>query len=286
MKKYMLLYVLGIGIHFNSIAQSYFPFPDSNAMWSYVTCYNTNPSPPPFVINCDTYYYLFDGDSLYNGFIYHKLYRYYDSTLTVPFFVGLIRQDTIQKKVYGVGLSPPEKMLYNFNANIGDTISEVAGTIVTMIDSTLTISGYRKRFFTNIDYIVDGIGSFYDLVYTITLEATFNLSCFSQNGSLVYMSPDFSSCNVIIDVPEKAKPKMQITISPNPITNCSRLITNDFINEDLAIKIFDYTGRIIAVKQNANAANFILCKEIFKPGYYFLQIHKRKQLFNVSFIVN
>ncbi len=285
MKKLLTL-LCGLWIS-NANAQTYFPFPDSNATWSYVACYNINPSPPPWVVNCSTYYYLFAGDTIYNSLVYHKLTIYYDSSLTTGFDYGLIRQDTVQKKVfyfeYGVGI---EKMLYNFNANIGDTLSEVANTIVTMTDSILTNTGYRKRFYTNLDYVVDGIGSFYDLVYRVSLEATYNLSCFTKNGNLIYMNPNYSSCNVVLGTPEIIDQNSKISIYPNPVFNCSRLIINHSLKNDIITTLFDYTGRIIFSNIKSNIADFVICKESLKPGYYILRVDDNKQVYSASFIVS
>ncbi len=285
MKKLLTL-LCGLWIS-SANAQTYVPFPDSNAMWSYVTCYNINPSPPPLIINCNTYYYLFGGDSIFNGITYHSVYRYNDSTLTTNMYHGLIRLDTLQKKVfYIIYATSVEKMLYNFNANIGDTMCEITASIVTSIDSILTNTGYRKRFHTNFDDVLDGIGSFFDLIYEVYLEATYNISCFTQNGSLVYMNPNFSSCNLEIGIKEKNKSVSEISISPNPVTNCSHLIGDFSLSDNVVIEIYDYTGRKIVKSLKSTSMDFTLCNKDLNSGYYILKVTCNNRIYDLTFIMN
>ncbi len=286
MKKIILLIVFGLQFHSYSNAQTYVPFPDSNALWSYVICYNVNPNPPPWIINCYTYYYTYNGDSLFNGDIYHKVFKYYDSTLTTPHFHCLIRQDTSQKKVYIVeGGWPNVKLLYDFSVSAGDTMNYI-GCVVNSIDSILTNTGFRKRFHTNCYDIVEGIGSLFELFYNVAVEPTYNVSCFSQDGILIYQNPLYTTCNVFTSIDQKNGDPKKISIIPNPVSDCSHLIGDFSLSDNVVIEIYDYTSRKIVKSLKSTFMDFTLCKKDLNSGYYILKVTCNNRIYNLAFIVN
>ncbi len=287
MKKALLILALGIQIHFYSNAQSNVQFPDSNAVWYYLDCTNTNPNPPPFIIQCYTYHYYYEGDSLFNGIHYRYLKICYDSTSNICAPSGLIRVDTTQKKVYfvdsGLGF---EQMLYNFNANIGDTISDICACTVDSIDSIFTNTGYRKGFWTNYyGHIIDGIGSDKDLLWQIFFEHQYFMTCFFEDSTLVYSDSNFPTCNVIINVADNRPQDKKITVAPNPVVYCSEIKN---INEVGSFKfnIFDCMGRRLVSYDAEITSNLTICKNSLSPGYYILQIHNENNFYNIPIVIN
>ena len=83
----ILLKLLFIFIPVNLSSQNYFALPDSNCIWN---------------ITCEAYRVM--GDTSLNFLNYKKYYKTSDPGLSDSSFsyVGMLRQDTANKRVYGV----------------------------------------------------------------------------------------------------------------------------------------------------------------------------------------
>ena len=155
MKKLLLLSILGtIGTTY--FAQSYTPFPTSNASWIEV-------------IYCQEKHYSLVGDTLVNNQIYHQPYvndKVYTQNATgCPIgsgstiygsYAGAYRNDSINKRVYFL---PPnhqsDTLLYDFNYSVGDTLKSTYKPVdtangitytVIRIDSIFTAGKTRNRY--------------------------------------------------------------------------------------------------------------------------------------------
>ena len=287
MKKYLLIFIISFCFYAQLNAQSNIQFPDSNASWYYLICTNTNPQPPPFIIECHTYHYYYEGDSLFNGIHYRYLKSCADSTSNICAPAGLIRVDTIQKKVFFIRSGWTfEQLLYNFNANVGDTISEVCACVVDSVDSIFTNTGYRKGFWTDYyGYIIDGIGSTKDLLWQIFFEHQYFMTCFFDDSTLVYSDPNFSTCNVIINIADNKPPDKKIAVTPNPVVNCSEIKN---VNEagPFKLNIFDCMGRKLISYSTHALSDLTICKNNLLPGFYILQLLKDSSSFNIPIIIN
>ena len=109
-----LLILLLISIFSNS--QTYYTFPDSNAIWSQV-------SKNIYDGTIHKHRFGLYGDTIINSKTYSKIYSLYDSTLIHPnsTYYAAIREDSL-KRVYILFVGFPEILLYDFSLNIGDTI--------------------------------------------------------------------------------------------------------------------------------------------------------------------
>src|SRR5690606_2631766 len=82
-------------------------FPDTDGIWS---------------VHDEKFY--IDGDSLYNGKLYTKVYQVHDSVAVNGNFFALLREDTTTNKVYAISAdSSTEYLLYDFSAALNDTIT-------------------------------------------------------------------------------------------------------------------------------------------------------------------
>jgi hypothetical protein len=187
--------------------QVYVPFPDSNAVW----CGQKGQlyfNPPNDQLHTWTYQQYITGDTIINGFTYHKIeengvfewvsYPIPTSSGSSPYFhqyVGCFREDN--KVIYYIpSTGTSENYLYNFNLEVGDTLpSNILTpsnyTMITRIDSILISGNYRKQFFvssvdtnmwqwpTHFEYvsIIEGIGSTNGLAWTL-------MPYFERSGSL------------------------------------------------------------------------------------------------------
>ncbi|MFH0865220.1 MAG: hypothetical protein V1904_03440, partial [Bacteroidota bacterium] len=211
MKKYIPLFLIAfLQINFTSIkAQTYHPFPTDSAQWS---VRHTIGSP----WSQFSYQYKMEGDTVINGITYHKIYYsldlYYGSpNETLHCF---LREDTT-KKVFlkyptSSGVDTTEFMLYNFNLNVGDTVTiklfyptdSLFKLIVVHIDSTLLLTGYRR--FIGLGALtlmwdggcdnsiawVEGMGCTYSQLYNEIpqggcWEQGYDLTCFWEKGVYV-----------------------------------------------------------------------------------------------------
>ena len=246
MKKF-ILFIAFIIIYGSNYSQTYYPFPDSNAVWSEINGLDD----PPWRI-----YHLFgllNQDTIIDSIKYHKLFSFSDTIFTKEnaTFIGGIREDSL-KRVYYKGKNifesfiwdyhpDEEKLLYDFSLNVGDTFrlnhsyafSEGHFLVVSKIDSVLINNKYRKRINfgdSSANWIrevwIEGIGNIpRGLLYTSdpnTPICDFNntLICFKQNDILLYMDSAFSKCYFYYDdIKENETFEKNIKIFPNPVSN-------------------------------------------------------------------
>jgi hypothetical protein len=250
MKKLLLLLLFMSPLFSKGQTNVYHPFPDSNAVWR--VSYGGYQAPYCY----DRYYFL--GEAiLMNGRQYHVVYYSQcdgipdletgmcnasctaDPSIWYDYF-GFIAQDTLQKKVYFIGISDTtEYLLYDFSLNVGDTIPPSINNFyqatIQSIDSILINGSYRKRFNVNaFCSIIEGIGSTTGLIEELfVFEFGGHLNCFSQNGETLY--PDTTSiCDLTTLVESISKKRVTLKISPNPAHN-SFTITSPFQNAELEI---------------------------------------------------
>jgi hypothetical protein len=154
--------------------------------------------------NTPYFYFSKDTNGIYfNGNKYWKIEKQTSPTYTPSISYGYIFDDTLSKKVfYYSNSSGLSNLLYDFSANVGDTINSVGNPVAidtVIVDSIKFISSnsiIRKQIylhsirFTNpqTKIWIEGIGSTYDLFYpTITLpDPLFNLICFQYNSNTLY----------------------------------------------------------------------------------------------------
>ena len=172
MKKLLLILTVVFGF---TVAQGqttvYHSLVDTNSLWSY---YKYSAMTPWWAKT--TNFYFFKGDTIINTTLYKKLYLL-DSLMGTTYQAGL-REDSINKKVY-INQGTNELLLYNFSANVGDTIMFLHygyGTRATVdfIDSIQLQDGNYRRLFHSVVsppaldtfgvYTIEGIGNLGELL--------------------------------------------------------------------------------------------------------------------------
>src|ERR1043165_7822175 len=169
MRKNLLLLFFVVSISAKAQTSVYHPFPDSGAVWIMNYQHWCTNSSIGCLYSCNSnYQYRQDGDTLISGNIYTKVFKdsYLQrcscivisppnpwstpSCIQYPFdsyYFGGIRNDSVNKKVYFIqDANYPERILYDFNLNVGDTLTGVFcnNKPVVKIDSVLVGSDYRK----------------------------------------------------------------------------------------------------------------------------------------------
>ncbi len=291
MRKRLIIVNLFLGYFFAGFGQTnvYHPFPDSNAVWTQVfssywgaDCGGQNP-----LIRDDHFSYTMQSNTVIAGNTYRKIYSsgyshehcvmtntYNIYTPYPTIYVGAIRQDVGLKKVFFIETGMTEKLLYDFSSVAGSTLAvapsanDGACTVtVTLVDSILIGSSYRKRFnlSTNNYSIIEGIGSTGGLLESICepFENWGALQCFIQNNKTLY--PDtINACQIMTRINEVNKfPKF--SISPNP---SSGIFNITGLQNEYAFEIYDINGRSI-YKKYLNENKIIDISQNNKGIYYY-----------------
>ena len=297
----------------------YFPFPDSAIVWrqdGYIqgnSCCCSGSGPCLLESNFE---YFLNGDTTIGGVIYKKLlqtgiesqyivgpstcppwcssnynYFYYNSV-----YVGCIRQDTAQRKVF---FMPPnysqDTLLYDFNLTIGDTLpsswtNQNPSNYVSSVDSILIGTNYHKRFWisnrndTNYVSIIEGIGSSYGLLSPFF--SNFNVSqiyniliCVTINNTTVY--PDSLTTCALISNTSVIMNNYTISLFPNPFSD--NLII-ELSNADKAeITLYDITARKLIQQSFTNYA-FINTSKLAK-GIYIYELRNKNDVIKKGIVV-
>lgn len=281
MRNYLLIFMLLSCLKL--CGQTYFGFPDSNAVWNVthlsMSGYTAlNP------------YFIF-GDTLINGHFYKKIYQSEDSFPNSgnAVYKAAVR-DTNQQWYFVFNDSNVELLMYDFNLAPGDTVvinnnqwsqSELR---VNAIDSVFLAGQYRKRMKMSFTYDlsghsyenwIDGIGSTLGLLdagLSIVCEGK-ELSCFHENELLIYTSRPDSNCHYsYYTATGKISSGEGLTLFPNPAKD--RLILKfDKICEDCSVQIFDISGRPLSEIYYFNSNVFEWYRNDFPPGFFIIKIN-------------
>lgn len=282
MRKSLLLIFISVSLRLFSQTSVYHPFPDSNAVWNVW-----------FSANCfangmtnDRYSIIFSGDTVINGYTYHKLSTPYvlsnswGTCLGVSAgYKGAIRQEIANRQVFFVPpSSSTEQLLYDFTLQVGDTVKGYLAPnfgydVVAKIDSILIDSSYRKRWLINpcVNFdLIEGVGWMYGLIQRspgcLIDETSFLTECVRQNGKSLY--PDtISNCGTLLtSIQHAVDNNSSFSISPNP----SKDIVNLSASEKFQYSVYDMFGAEIIRSDNEDETAQ-LDLSAFPPGIYFVR---------------
>ncbi|MCK4664564.1 MAG: T9SS type A sorting domain-containing protein [Bacteroidales bacterium] len=248
-------------------------------------------------------------DTVIDSNSYKKVFRSTDEFLTNWLEYCYIRE-TVEKKVYfRTDTSTQEYLLYDFGANVNDTVF-VAGItsygdnwylrtipfIVSKIDSILIGDKYRRQFNMNIicDSLnyeiyqwVEGVGSINGILhYTdgTVGDDSFELLCFSENDTVKYQNSSYSSCYYEWTSIKDISNNLNVSVYPNPVTSISILtIERHSQNEVLILEIYDITGRKIISERIER--KFKINRAEFKSGLYLYKISGKSGLMEIGKIM-
>jgi len=295
MKKFLLLCIFSAACFFpRAQTNTYHPFPDSNATWN---IHYSFAFACPFYVDLNAYYsYTITGDTIINSQNYHVIsIPYVDANcpaIPVPGIVACIRQDTALRKVFYIWHSDiVEKVLYDFNMSLGDTMHNLfmQSCIVTSIDSILIGNDYRKQWhvggLTNTVSIIEGIGSangiFEDCnCYTVDGPGA-QLMCFTNNGTTLYPGAA-TQCDLITPVgdPGLNTAETTLSISPNPFHSEAKLEYGEWGPDsyrDGQLKIYNSKGILIREEKISNLNSYTLHREALHDGLYFYELRTLDQ---------
>jgi len=269
------------------LGQNYCPFDFENGLWE------TDDYIPFGQYQYTAHYAEYNeytiGDTLVNdSLLCYKLFRtgktcHYNTDdcstgRILPFseHLGLICEQ--DKKVYYNG-----DVLYDFNVEVGDTISHwwemYSGTItIAEVDSIEMCGKMRRRLKMVHDwiptYFIEGIGSTAGLIPRYRdYESASILECYSdQNCEPCLLINDTEEDEEEEEQGEEETPQIDAKVYPNPFSNYI------FINVeivDYAVNLYNSSGQII--KTFENESNLELAE--LPSGVYVLGIHSQDNIF-------
>ena len=220
-------------------------FIDETKQWAIISTYSTKYENPYW-----TTYYKYSGDSVINGFSYHKLYQSTDSNhLNWTLFYETLwweRNDSVfirGQSCGGLSLNDTTSLMYDFNIEEGDTFCNMK------VDSIryLEWGGSIRKFWFLGGFItwIERVGKFGNFNFSTVCYNSLaeSLLCFQENGNLVYQNPDFTSCYVYTAVPSVSKNDELINLSPNPATNQITLTFSENTT-NATYTLYDMQGKI------------------------------------------
>lgn len=211
----------------------------------------------------DHYQYVIRGDSVVNNIPYKKVF-YRDLQDNYPYYIeneilaGMIRDDTINQKVYVIDLSfnnlfscpkNEEFLLYNFDVSLGDTLNwclflDYWGSITVSSVEYELIYGVERKVVNNVWVGIEGIGSYFGI---------FEFGMGSKNADYSkgwsYQLIDYclgtdQECGCQWVGIEEKNINPGFKVYPNPVTsNTITLVSQIKITDPLDIKLYDINGR-------------------------------------------
>ena len=288
---YLLAFLIFYQIHTVN-SQPYEPLVRNNAHWIVATY-----SYQILWLYEDFREYYTDGDTLISDTVYKKIYRYelepinypvYPPYLRIgdPVLYGLIREDTLARKVYGIQLnvypgscfSGSEDLMFDYSVSDGDSLELCNAFLGPYFIDTVymhDIYGYNRRHFYPVIWmysfpLIEGIGSLHGLFEPIG----FTFKEFEGGGGklMCYSIGDGSACDVITGIADIADHNLQIY--PNPLQG-SKLYFKlpKASGGKFEIYVADLYGRIIRQIQQ-NIANGEVDLGILPEGVYMIGVVK------------
>ena len=254
---------------------------DTNKLWSNLFDTFTG-GPPPYYKT--TSYVKFSGDTVINSVNYKKVLSTTDSLQNNFIVGGYIREDSTHKVFYYNPMSSTTRLLYDFNAEVGDSVDVgwylPMPLVVDTIDSVFVYDRYLKRMVLSFQGMsgeiwIEGIGSLCGIFNggcNFITGTRHELLCYFENDTLKYSNPDYPYCYYnTVGIDKHENDGIQVDLFPNPVTSFSTFNIYGYKNKECVLEIFNATGQ----KTNnflINDDKLIINRRDFSPGIYFYRL--------------
>lgn len=202
---------------------------------------------------------------LNDGLTYLKLFSSVDTVITGNVsYLGGVRFDSVSNRVYFKRAGDAVKILFDFNLNTGDTLTNAKGyylfnetdsvpafhkAIVSKVDTVQTLDGIlRKRFVILNTTIIEGIGNVSNhlLSYTdfLTTGDLPGFLCYKNKGNCIYTNTDCTQCHTrYTGINESYHDKASLSVYPNPVYNQLYIQHIDMTNAQLFV--YNTSGKLV-----------------------------------------
>jgi len=282
---------------------SWTQLPDSNATWCGQRGFLVTGNPDAF----HTYNYIqtIAGDTLINGLVYHKIYEsgildimsIPPTTWTYTYYnneyVGYIRENNNRQAFKIPSSSNVERLLYDFNLQIGDTVPSTPSIVVSGIDSIFDGFDFRLRFkLSSADTTFwPGFGYFEHVSWIEGIGSTggnfFSLGPYFEHGGtvieythhgVIYYQDSISSCGLTLNHDELAN-TINVKIFPNPFQDKIKIELDTNIAGEFYFELFELSGKKCSVLKLQNKSNLIDFGKL-RSGFYFYKLYDGNQCLN------
>jgi len=226
----------------------------------------------------------------------------------------LYREDTTEKKIYlrhETDYGNWDELLYDFSMKPGDTLNYYQnhkdGEIhyTTRVDSIVNIelgNGFKTRKFYNSCKVdvwgnefhscgdwVEGMGTLQGLYPIQRIGITGNyititLLCFKKNDELIYMNPEYESCDENSAINEIGYKRLKILTNPVNDNLSVELPDDEFWTNYLITNI---SGKVVLSNNVDSQINLNINVSKLQSGLYFIHVNNGKGRYAIGkFIVN
>jgi len=254
---------------------------DTNKIWSHLHISPDLGDPSPHTWTTD--FITFRQDTIININHYKKVFHALDSNHLVWGCIGFIREDSASKVFYKSVQDSSERLLYDFGAQVGDTVTIDNGLtfdlIVDSIDSIFVYNKYMKRilFQMSPEIWIEGIGSMAGVLQSglsLLTGQIDELLCYYENDTLKLSNTYYQECfynNVGINEIEKNEIKTKLY--PNPVVGTSTfLIEGNPDKKYFVLEIYSVIGTRIKTIIINNDKQTVIRKSDFSSGLYFYKL--------------
>lgn len=216
-----------------------------------------------------------------------------------------LREDLTTKRVYKM-IDGVEALLYDFNFQVGDTITQPSYSLsdsaiytwtVILVDQIQTNVGLRKRIKLSSRYLgrsiyqvwIEGIGNTkhpfypqhnYQAVMSAGGGNMIYTNCVYQNNEHAYGS---DNCQALLSAIENGFTPKTITFSPNPFST-SFTINSDLSLQEAIVKLYNMQGQLVCERYFSGAQVSINTENLAK-GLYFAELFENHQLIKTAKLV-
>ncbi len=156
------------------------------------------------------------------------------------------------------------------------------------------ITLFENNFYYYEEYWIEGIGSSAGVTQSswdmtlLTGGDDFTLLCYYENDELLYMDNYYSHCFYpIVGISSNSQNENKIKVFPNPVKNISYLEIDYPDRQNLIIKIFSLTGKVIEDYKITTPTKVSINSINYPKGVYFYQVFEDNQTIAFDkFIVN
>jgi len=268
---------------------------DTNNLWSnlYFHYYN---------FSFSTEFIRFTNDTIIGSDSCKRVEISTDPTQSVWSFYGYARETVDKKIYYRINASQPEKLLYNMNVQVGDSLlvyslfnyqTATFDSImyyITAKDSLLIGNIYRIQYHLSLKFLsgffqvecwVDSLGSLGGgMLHNSNGKVggdSYTLLCYFKNSILLWHLQGYSSCYIVTGIENSKKSSNTFNFKPNPLMDVSKLnVERQFSNLPLKIEFYDSSGRLFSSYGFTN--ELTICKKQFNQGLYYYMIFNAGQM--------
>lgn len=247
-----------------------------------------------------SYYIKLYGDTTIDGTEYKFVLSSEDIDHEIWYKFGVIREDTINKKVFQYNLYEHEdELLYDFNLNSGDSIFYDYRYI--KVDTVIfapfgNSSNILKQIHLNANgentIWIEGIGSMNGILNGISsfgyVGAYNYLVCFSVNDSLLYQNPNFDDCfplgfpNLIERYDQEPNGNLDVFYDDNRIEFKLKRAVKSSENK---LQIFSVKGNKVYETALQHNNKVTISKENFEQGLYIYRFTNSNKLIQSGKII-